>query len=116
MSKQSEIETPLSFEELLHHHIVEDIGKVIDPRATLIGVPFIITSWEFEDSKTGPYVRVECLTEDNRKVNFVDGSTGIYAQATLVRPRLSTPILVKRGLRVSEYEYEGTPVSTYYFA
>ena len=115
MSKPDE-NKPLTFAGLMSDADPQDISKIIDPRATLIGIPFIIAEWEFMDSQTGPYVRVLCVTEADRKVSFVDGSTGIYTQAVQVRTRMDTPILVKRGLRVSEYEFNGTPTSTYYFA
>lgn len=105
-------------------------------KSDLVGVEFIVLRWRFtvpkegqprystENNPEGEFVSVECITHENRKVVFNDGSTGVYAQLKAVSEtgRNQGGKCVK-GLRVSEYEYESTdargkvimkPAKTYY--
>lgn len=88
----------------------------------LIGVPFVIVSWTFSKSKkfsNAEFVTVRVVTQDNRKLFFTDGSTGIYKQLkNIPQPGV---LLCEYGLRKSEYDYKDekgkvTRARTYYFA
>jgi hypothetical protein len=115
-----------------------DVGEVLDeyellPASELVGVPFFIVGVNLNDTdltQDGKYANVRCITVDNRKVCFNDGSTGVYTQlkrilhaqaATADGPK---PIRVRGGLRVSVFHVdrngnitEGTPnAATYYLS
>lgn len=98
-----------------------DLGdgfSVIDKAAkkTLIGVPFLVLSVSFHDGdfkdENGDFTQFASLrlvTRDGKKLVLNDGGTGIPEQIkTLWKMRPETtgkPILVHRGLRVSEYDH-----------
>ena len=102
---------------------MESPWKLVDKR-DLLGVPFIIADFRF---LTGDYgedcVAVRAMTQDNVRIVFTDGSTGIRTQLKhyqQVKHR-NGGIVCPNGLRVSEYEYtdpEGKtkPAKTYYVA
>lgn len=69
----------------------------------LEGVPFIIASVTFREGDFGPYATMDIISEHDRGV-LHDGSTGIYRQLrTLTQDGQNTRLLVRRGLRRSDY-------------
>lgn len=80
-------------------------GFEVVEKEALIGKEFIILQWRFYVGTYGPAVAVQCVTADNRKVVFNDGSTGIYEQIyTFTKKHGVKPILCSKGLRSSTYE------------
>jgi len=111
----------------------EDYGTgfdVVDSKDQLIGKPFIILEWRFNDGDYGVFVSCLVVTEDNRKMILNDGSSGIRAQLESVTKRREAAgsdqpqrgLMCKRGLTVSRYQYvdsasgESRPAATYYLA
>lgn len=99
-----------------------DLGDgftVLDKAAkkSLIGVPFVILSVTFHEGDyidettgaKGEFASLRLVTKDGRKIVLNDGGTGIPDQIRTLhkmKPDLATkPILVHKGLRVSEYEH-----------
>ena len=104
---------------------------LVGDKADLVDVPFVIAMLRFNDVKrkdgslTGKqFVSVSCFKEDGTKIVFNDGSTGVMQQLVTYTEKhhRTTGILCKKGLRVSEYDYEDhetgvvTPAKTYYIA
>lgn len=101
--------------------------KVVD-KATLVGVPFMMLEWRFSDGDFGRFVSFSGVTEDGRKIIVNDGSTGVREQLENVSAsreskgmKASAPLLVREGLRVSEYDYTDekgnkSRAKTYYLA
>ena len=87
-----------------------DTPEVVE-KETLIDVPFFVMSWRHNtDKATGrPFVSVEAVTVENRKVVINDGSTGIMAQLCAIEERAGRAggVMVPRGLRVSVYGVDG---------
>lgn len=101
-------------------------------KAELVDVPFIVLRWRFaipgegkpryksDNNPEGEFVSVECITENDRKVVFNDGSTGVYAQLKAVSETgRQQGGRCGKGLRVSEYSYSDEkgnqiPAKTYY--
>jgi len=110
-------------------HVVNEFD-LIEDKDSLIGVPLLIFGYAFHAGDFGKdgFVSVEAITEENRKIVFNDGSTGIRQQLrTLEDKGILTGIICKNGLRKSEYYFnaetgetnnhggEGfSPASTYY--
>lgn len=85
----------------------DDLGhgfKVAD-KATLVKVPMLILGYRFHDGDGGSFVTVFAVTEDDRKVIFNDGGTGIYAQLQRYAEKNITSILLRDGLTRSDYQY-----------
>ncbi len=116
---------------------VFDSGVERRNKELLLGTPFLITSLEFANGKSAPFVGVDAVDTNGEAFSFADGSSGVYRQlighlvtkgvlpegtdgvkvfpepATLSNVRL----VIKRGLRKSEYEApNGKPAVTYYIA
>lgn len=114
--------------------------KVVD-KATLVGQPFLIIEWRFNDGDFGgrQFVSVAAVTKDDRKVIFNDGGTGVCKQlATVTQQRRDrghrnpqAGLLVESGLTATSYWFnEDTgetssqaqsgkgwgPATTYYLA
>ena len=91
-----------------------------DQKSRLIGVPIIVLDWTFNDGDNGEFVSARVLTKQNERLVLNDGSTGICQQLRDLEMREETrAVFCKRGLRVSEYEYEAPdgskrPAKTYY--
>ena len=69
---------------------LEDYGtgfEVVESKDQLIGKPFIILEWRFNDGDYGVFVSALLVTEDNRKMILNDGSSGIRAQLESVTKR-----------------------------
>jgi len=106
----------------------EEIGdgfSLVDDKSELIGLPMILMEWTFNDGEFGgQFVSVRAVAKLKNgqpwKVIFNDGSTGILAQLQEYTSRKGRNggLVVKRGLRVSNYEYDdGTgpkPAKTFY--
>lgn len=86
----------------------------------LIGVPFMIRGVRFETNKRGiNFVYIDAETADGNAITFNDSSTGVRQDIVTyltekgreaivdTGERLPVAILVRKGLRVSEFE---TPV------
>lgn len=110
---------------------VTDLGdgfSVLDNKnkTQLIGVPFIILSVSFhagdhtrEDGEKGEFTSLRVVTKDGRKLVINDGGSGIYEQMKMLhkmRPEsVGKPIVVHKGLRVSEYDHpQYGPSKTFY--
>lgn len=86
----------------------DDLGhgfKVTD-KATLVKVPLLIIGYRFHDSESAKFVTVFAVTEDDRKVIFNDGGTGIYSQLQQYSEKSIDSILLRDGLSRSDYQYE----------
>lgn len=78
-----------------------------DDKAQLVGVGFLIAEWHFAEGDNGEFVSLTVITEKNEKLIVNDGSTGIRDQVHDLESRgFFAPILVRNGLRVSEYFYD----------
>lgn len=123
---------------------VSDYGtgfSVVKENSTLIGVPFLIIGWKFNEGKFGPrgFVSAEIVTKHNEKLIINDGSTGILAQLSVVTDQRIARghahpyagLIVANGLTASEYFYNSisgeisrapqsgpdwVPAQTYYLA
>lgn len=112
----------MTFEELAA--LAEQQGSRLDqagvsPKEELIGMPMIITRVVHKavGSYGTPWCVVEAILEDDRKVVFTDGSTGILRQLVTPEGELACklPLFVPSGLRRSQYEHpEFGPAETYY--
>lgn len=92
----------------------------------LVGVPHFIIEWREVSGTYGVFVVVKAITESNRKVLYVDGSTGIQAQLRAIAdereannsPAPQTGLMVGGGLKLSTYtavvDGKDTPARTYY--
>ena len=92
----------------------------------LVGVPHFIIEWREVSGTYGTFTVVKAITEHNRKVLYVDGSTGIQAQLRAIAdereannfPAPQTGLMVGGGLKLSSYtaviDGKDTPAHTYY--
>lgn len=99
-----------------------------EQKQQLVGVPCIFLSWSFspsEQGERGEFVTVRVVTEDGRKLVLNDGSSGVYSQLREYTDESGRDggLIVKRGLRKSDYTYTETegkdkgkqkPATTYY--
>lgn len=106
---------------------IDDYEK-LDDKEALVGKPFAIVRWWFTPSdlgSAGEFAVLKIVTKDplydpqgNERTKFtvVDGSTGIYTQLRQITDRTgkSGGLVCRNGLRVSRYEYQGMPASTFY--
>lgn len=119
---------------------VSDYGtgfSILENKAALLGVPFVILDWRFnvsekftdENGEPLHFVSAEVFTKHNEKWILNDGSTGIAKQLRAVtdarierkHPAPQTGLLCEKGLTVSEYDYTDekgrkSQASTYYLA
>lgn len=89
--------------------------EVLDRKDPLVGVPFGIVEWRFNQGDKGEFVSAAIITEDGRKLVINDGSTGVRDQlheVTNKRAAHGVPeearqriLKCRKGLRVSRYEY-----------
>jgi len=90
--------------------VIEGSPYEVVKKDDLVGVPFVITDVRFYWSKEydNPVAAICLLTQDNRKLVFNDGSTGVFEQIkqTVLTTKRKAGILCKNGLRKSEYEVE----------
>lgn len=73
----------------------------------LVGKPFVVLSYSFSaGSYSKSFVSVRVMTEQNEKLVFNDGSTGVRDQLQRLADKgIQTGILCSHGLRVSEFFY-----------
>jgi len=95
----------------------------------LVDVPFAIIDVREYEGKFGPTVAVACITQDNRRLVFNDGSTGVMSQLKdiIAQTGRRGGFICPNGLRASSFEYQPTdfdgqpmgnpiPATTYYIA
>jgi hypothetical protein len=99
-----------------------DPWEMVD-KDRLVATPFVIADFYFSEGDYGTFSIIKVLDESNKKMVFIDGSTGVNAQLQeyAAKHERRGGLVVKRGLRVSEYEYEdekgrSIPAKTYYLA
>ncbi|MCA9340351.1 MAG: hypothetical protein KDA17_05545 [Candidatus Saccharibacteria bacterium] len=110
--------------------------EVLDNKASLIDVTFVILDYRFSKGDNGEFVSLTVVTKDNRKLIVNDGSTGVRDQIkAIAQQRLERgipdkrPIMVEHGLKGSTYQRndadgnkmfndDGSPMmaTTYYLA
>lgn len=105
-------------------NLLGDGFGLLKEKDALIDRAFLILDWTFtKGDYEDEFVTVRVVTDDNRKLIFNDGSTGIRDQLRVIEP--GTSLLVQRGLRKSVYitqvpnkqgELVDTPASTYYLS
>jgi hypothetical protein len=90
-------------------------------KGRLVGVPFFLLNWRQNEGDFGSFWSLIIVTKADEKLVLNDGSTGIGAQMDAIAESGNTKaIYVKKGLRVSKYEYEDPktherkPAATYY--
>lgn len=99
------------------------LGK--DDKMSLIGKGLALIEWRFNKGDMGEFVSVRAVDISQtpfRKVILNDGSTGIYRQLRDFTDKtgIQSGLMVKNGLRVSEYTYEDPntgverPAKTFY--
>lgn len=89
--------------------VLGDGFKIVENKDTLIGVQFFAIAWNFLMGDHGEYVAVRLVTEDNRKLVLMDGSTGIFQMLANYSKKtgLAGGLLCQKGLRRSDYTYKG---------
>lgn len=91
-------------------------------KASLLGVPFVITSAEQKPGQWGDYWHVNITTEDGREGSFIDRSTGVSRQLDGVFAKRGNlaGLHCRYGLRVSNYnrtvDGKNIEAHTYYVA
>ncbi|UGC97975.1 hypothetical protein [Rhodococcus phage P19] len=116
------------YETILDSDDLGDGFDLVKDKSTLLDQTMLLISWRIMDAddkmKFGePWVIVRAVTEDNRKIVFIDGSTGIRDQLVGVTASSGRTggVLARDGLRVSVYDYTDdkgvtTEAKTYYIA
>ena len=88
-------------------------GFTLVEKDKLVGVPFVLIDYTVHTSTTNfdengeglKFVTVRCVTQEDKRVAFNDGSTGVARQLRdLAAREIYGGIYVQNGLRVSEYE------------
>jgi hypothetical protein len=99
----------------------DQYGPVLEDKAKLCGVPFMLVHWEFHGGDFGEFVSMWVLTLDDKRYIVNDGSTGIYQQLkeTTGKHNIDSMLVCRHGLRESKYTYTGPdgkerPASTFY--
>jgi len=94
-----------------------------EEKIKLVGVPLALIDWQVNtEGRNGTFVSIKAITADDRHIVINDGSmkSGIGQQIMALKEKGETrAILLRRGLRVSEYEYtdeQGNkkPAKTFY--
>lgn len=96
-----------------------------DRKDILVGAPMLLLSWNFNIGDFGPFVSAMVVAKvGGQTLKYVlnDGSSGIFRQLDEYSNRTGRMggLIVRKGLRVSEYEYEDPqsgekrPAKTYY--
>lgn len=110
---------------VLASDVLGDGFTLLENKDQLIGVGCAFVSWKESLGDFGPFIAARVVTEDNRKVVILDGSTGIYAQLAEFSQKIGRDggMIARKGLRRSDYEYDDVdkngepvkrPASTYY--
>lgn len=93
-------------------------GFSVADKATLIGTPFLILDWRFNEDESSQrgFVSVSIMTKHNEKFVVNDGGTGIMAQMQEIQDAgVQPPLLVAKGLRRSDYTVEGVGDATTFY-
>ena len=87
---------------------VKSDWELVTDKRQLIGKPFLIQKVRFYEGNYGPTVAVMAITQDNRRVVFNDGSSGVMQELLTMceKHKRDGGFVVPNGLRMSEYEYE----------
>lgn len=97
-----------------------------EDKAMLCGMPLFLMEWNFNDGDMGRFVSVRCLAKLPGgvvgKYIINDGSTGVMEQLAKYTKKTQRMggLLVRKGLRRSDYTYEdpatgeSRPATTYY--
>lgn len=84
---------------------------IVNDKGFLCGVPMMLLSWHFNSGDNGQFVSINavCKLPGNTLGKYIinDGSTGIYEQLRKYTEKTSKTagLIVKRGLRRSDYQY-----------
>lgn len=98
----------------------DEIGdgfSMLDDKNSLVDVPLILVSWLFaKGDYDADYCIARCVTAEGKKFVITDGGTGFAAQIRDYEARTgrTAGLLVKRGLRRSDYVNEHGAGTTYY--
>ena len=88
-------------------------GFTLVEKDKLLGAPFLLVNYTVHTSSTNfdengeglKFVTVRCVTQEDKRVAFNDGSTGVAQQLRdLATREIYGGIYVQNGLRASEYE------------
>lgn len=116
------------YETILDSDDLGDGFELVKDKTKLVGTTMLLVSWRIMDTDDKmefgePWVIVRAVTEDSRKIVFVDGSTGIRDQLIGVTASSGRTggVLARDGLRVSEYTFtddtgKTKPAKTFYIA
>lgn len=87
--------------------VLGDGFKMVENKDTLIGVPFFAIAWNFLMGDHGEYVAVRLVTEDNKKLVMVDGSSGVFQMLANYSKKTGRAggLFCQKGLRRSDYTY-----------
>lgn len=101
--------------------VMGDGFAMLTDKNRLIGMAFLVVTWNFTVGDHGEFVAARIVTADNKKYILTDGSTGICAQLSdfTAKHNRQHGMVVEKGLRRSDYTYtdaEGkeSPATTYY--
>lgn len=117
------VAVPQTFAEAMGAWSDDEFGGVVEletewkmvEKETLIGVPFLIHSFTFNKSDKGArrnsFVSCHVITEDDRRLVFNDGSSGVHDQLEQIARETGRGggILCRSGLRVSEFRFHNDP-------
>lgn len=87
-------------------NLIGDGFSKLDNKDRLLGVPFILVNWGFnEEGEFGEFMYARLVTKDGQKYRISDGSTGLATELKTLTERtgLTGGLQVKNGLRKSEY-------------
>lgn len=104
-----------NFEDLMNQLLEEGSVLAIDAdyklisrseKEKLVGTPFIILKYKRQNGDFGTFYTMWCKTVTNENIIVNDGSKGVAAQlAVLDFDKEERAILVKNGLRASDYKF-----------
>lgn len=86
--------------------------ELLDDKSQLVGKPLVLLSWRINSGNFGGFVSAHAITESGDKYIVNDGSTGLYKQLAEITANSGRigGLLVKKGLRESEYPICAGPV------
>lgn len=98
--------------------------SILEDKSQLLNTAFMVVKYGVHPSELNgkEFTTIHVLTKAGEKYVVNDGSTGIHEQLKTLKEEMGTvcPLMVPRGLRVSEYDYEDpekgtkTKAKTYY--
>lgn len=96
---------------------IGDGFTMLDDKDRLLSIPFFAVSWTFAPGDFGAeYLIMRVVTDRGEKYVVTDGGTGLCDQVRSFTERTGSTngLLVRRGLRKSEYDNEFGHGVTYY--